>query len=183
MKKRFYKFIFFQLMGWKIKGTIDRATMKCVLMVMPHTSWHDFYLGIFTRGITTIPMHYIAKKELFKFPLGWYFKYMGGKPIDRVGNLNKVDAIAKIFNDYTELRLAIMPEGTRKKVSEIKSGFYFIALKATVPIIPVAFDFGNKQVVIGNELHPTGNYETDLNILLDHFYGVKGKVAANSFDS
>ena len=78
MKKWLYKFIFFKVMGWKIVGTIDKSTMKCVLMVMPHTSWHDFYLGLFTRGITQIPMHYIAKKELFKFPFGFYFRYMGG---------------------------------------------------------------------------------------------------------
>ncbi|WP_395051920.1 1-acyl-sn-glycerol-3-phosphate acyltransferase [Flavobacterium sp.] len=181
MKKWLYKFIFFKVMGWKIVGTIDKSTMKCVLMVMPHTSWHDFYLGFFTRGITQIPMHYIAKKELFKFPFGWYFRYMGGKPIDRVGNLNKVDAIAKIFETNNELRLAIMPEGTRKKVTEIKSGFYFIALKANVPIIPVAFDFGKKQVSIGNELKPSGNYEEDLKILLKHFSGVKGKVSENDF--
>lgn len=170
-------------MGWKIIGNLNKSTMKCVLMVMPHTSWHDFYLGIFTRGITKIPMHYIAKKELFKFPFGWYFKYMGGKPIDREGNLNKVDAIAKIFETNDELRLAIMPEGTRKKVIEIKSGFYFIALKANVPIIPIAFDFGNKQVLIGTELKPTGNYNDDLKLLIKHFSGVKGKVPLNGFEN
>ena len=116
----------------------------------------DFYLGLFTRGITEVPMHFVGKKELFKFPFGWYFKWMGGKPLDRTGGLNKVDAIAKTFGDYDELRLAIAPEGTRKLVSELKTGFYYIALKANVPILPVAFDFGKKEVSIGKSFFPTG---------------------------
>lgn len=182
MKKLLYQFIFLKIMGWKIIGTIEKDIMKCVMMVMHHTSWHEFYLGIFTRGITKIPMHYIAKKELFGFPFGWYFSWMGGKPIDRTRNLNKVEAIAKIFEDYDELRLAVFPEGTRKKVIELKSGFYFIAEKATVPIIPVAFDFGKKEVRVGAPFYPTGNYEEDLKELLPFFKDTKGKVPQNGFD-
>ena len=88
MKKLIYKFIFFRLMGWKIVGSIDPNLKQCVLMVMPHTSAHDFYLGIFTRGITGLEMNFVGKKELFRFPLGPYFKYMGGAPLDRSGGLN-----------------------------------------------------------------------------------------------
>jgi len=181
MKKSFYKFIFFKLMGWKITGTFDETIKKCVLMVIPHTSWHDFYLGIFTRGIVNLEMNFIAKKELFRFPFGYYFRWMGGAPIDRVGNLNKVEAIAKIFENYSEFRLAISPEGTRKKVSELRSGFYYIAIKANVPIIPVAFDFGKKEVNVGEAFFPTSNYENDLKILLHHFDGVAGKIPENAF--
>jgi 1-acyl-sn-glycerol-3-phosphate acyltransferase len=176
LKKRLYQFLFFKLMGWKIIGTINPATKKCVMMVMPHTSWHDFYLGIFTRGITQIPMHYVAKKELFKFPFGFYFRWMGGKPLDRKGKQNKVDAVAQLFEQYDELRLAIMPEGTRKKVTEIKSGYYFIAQKANVPIIPVAFDFGKKEVRIGELTYATGNYDADFAKIIPFFKDVKGKI-------
>lgn len=181
MKRSFYKFVFFQLMGWKIEGKIDKTIKKCVLMVIPHTSWYDFYLGIFTRGITALEMNYIAKKELFRFPFGSYFRWMGGAPIDRTGGLNKVDAIAKLFEHYEEFRLAIAPEGTRNKVDELKSGFYYIALKANVPIIPVAFDFGKKTVRIGNPFYPTANYEADSKILLQHFKGVFGKNPEKGF--
>ncbi len=170
-------------MGWKIEGTIDENIKKCVLMVIPHTSWHDFYLGIFTRGITGIEMNYIAKKELFRFPFGFYFRWMGGAPVDRTGSLNKVDAIAKIFENHNEFRLAIAPEGTRKKVTELKSGFYYIACKANVPIVPAAFDFGRKTVNIGKPFYPTSNYENDLKILLKHFGGAIGKVPGYSFVS
>ncbi len=170
-------------MGWKIEGMIDESVKKCVLMVIPHTSWHDFYLGIFTRGITGIEMNYIGKKELFRFPFGFYFRWMGGAPIDRTGSLNKVDAIAKIFEDQTIFRLAIAPEGTRKKVAELKTGFYYIALKANVPIVPIAFDFGRKTVNLGKPFYPTNDYENDLKTLLTHFEGVIGKVPENSFVS
>ncbi|NHM07472.1 acyltransferase [Flavobacterium sp. CYK-4] len=182
MKQSLYRFIFFRLMGWKIIGTVSPEIKKCVLMVMPHTSWHDFYLGLFTRGILGLEMHYVGKKELFRFPFGWYFRWMGGTPLDRTGGLNRVDAIAEIFRNKTVFRMAISPEGTRKKVSELKTGFYYIAVKAQVPIIPVAFDFQNKQVRIGQPFYPTGNYEADMKILLPHFAGVKGKIPENSFE-
>jgi 1-acyl-sn-glycerol-3-phosphate acyltransferase len=168
-------------MGWKIEGSIDPAIKKCVMMVMPHTSAHDFYLGIFTRGITGLEMNWVGKKELFRFPLGFYFRYMGGEPLDRTGGLNKVDSIAAIFQRKETFRLAVAPEGTRKKVDELKTGFYYIALKANVPIIPVAFDFGKKTVSLGKPLMPTGNLEDDLIILKRHFIDVLGKVPENGF--
>ena len=181
MKKQLYKLIFFKLMGWKIVGTIDSDIKKCVMMVMPHTSAHDFYLGIFTRGITGIEMNFVCKKELFRFPFGSYFKYMGGEPLDRSGGLNKVDSIAEIFKRREIFRLAVAPEGTRNKVTELKTGFYYIALKANVPIIPVAFDFGKKEVNLGNPLFPSGDLESDMAILKKHFIGVKGKIPQNGY--
>lgn len=181
MKKQFYEWIFFRLMGWKIEGSIDPSIKKCVMMIMPHTSAHDFYLGIFTRGITGLEMNWVGKKELFRFPLGFYFKYMGGEPLDRTGGLNKVDSIAAIFKRRAVFRLAVAPEGTRKKVTELKTGFYYIALKANVPIIPVAFDFGKKEVNLGKPLMPTGNIEEDLTILKKHYLGVEGKISEKGY--
>lgn len=175
MKKQLYKWIFFRLMGWKIVGSINADIKKCVMMVMPHTSAHDFYLGIFTRGITGLEMNWVGKKELFRFPFGFYFRYMGGEPLDRSGGLNKVDSIAAIFQRKEIFRLAVAPEGTREKVTELKTGFYYIALKANVPIVPVAFDFGKKEVNLGNPLSPSGAIENDMAILKKHFIGVKGK--------
>jgi 1-acyl-sn-glycerol-3-phosphate acyltransferase len=149
---------------------------------VPHTSWHDFYLGIFTRGITEVEMNWLGKKELFRFPFGWYFRYMGGAPLDRKGSLNKVEAIAEVFKNKEIFRLAIAPEGTRKKVTELKTGFYYIAMKANVPIIPVAFDFGKKEVRLGQPFEPTGEIESDLKILSAHFIDSKGKIPEYSFE-
>jgi 1-acyl-sn-glycerol-3-phosphate acyltransferase len=182
MKQWLYKIIFFRIMGWKIIGTIAPEIKKCVLMVAPHTSWHEFYLGGFTRGITKIPMHYVAKKELFKFPFSIYFKWMGGIPLDRKGSKDKVEAITKLYSKYDELRLAIFPEGTRKKVTELKTGFYYIAQKANVPIIPVAFDFSNKEVRIGNPFYTSGNYDADYKQIIPFFKDVKGQISENGFD-
>ncbi|UQD57061.1 1-acyl-sn-glycerol-3-phosphate acyltransferase [Flavobacterium sp. K5-23] len=181
MKKQIYKWIFFRLMGWKIVGGIDADIKKCVMMIMPHTSAHDFYLGIFTRGITGLEMNFVAKRELFKFPFGAYFRYMGGEPLDRSGGLNKVDSIAAIFKRRETFRLAVAPEGTRKKVDQLKTGFYYIAMKANVPIVPVAFDFGKKEVNLGTPLIPTGDLETDLAVLMKHYEGVEGKVPEKGY--
>lgn len=182
MKKCFYKIVFFKLMGWKIEGTIDPEIKKCIYMVMPHTSWHDFYLGVFTRGILGIDINFVAKKELFDSVFGFYFKYMGGEPLDRTGGMNKVDAIAKIFERKEIFKLGISPEGTRKKVTELKSGFYYIALKANVPIIPVAFNYGKKAVQFGKAFYPTGNFENDLKIIENHFVGVQGKIQEKVYE-
>lgn len=182
MKQALYRFIFFRLMGWSIRGAFDPKIGKCVIMVLPHTSWHDFYIGLLARGIINLEMHYVAKKELFRFPFGAYFRWMGGAPLDRSGGKNKVDSIVEIFNSRKIFRLAIAPEGTRQHVDELKTGFYYIALKANVPIVPVAFDFGKKQVNVGDYFYPTGNLKSDLPILLSHFIGVRGKFPQNGFD-
>jgi 1-acyl-sn-glycerol-3-phosphate acyltransferase len=176
MKKQFYKWLFLKIMGWKIEGAINPNVKKCVMMVMPHTSAHDFYLGILTRGILGLEVNFVAKKELFRFPFASYFKYMGGAPLDRTGGLNKVDSIAQIFSEKEVFRLAVAPEGTRKYVSQLKTGFYYIALKANVPILPVAFNFAKKEVKLGQPIMPTGDLERDMLILKQHFVGVKGKI-------
>jgi len=183
MKRIIYKWLFHKILGWRINGSFDPDVMKSVLMVLPHTSWHDFYIGLLTRGIVGLEMHYVAKKELFRFPFGAYFRYMGGSPLDRSGGRSKVDAIVSLFKSRSTFRMAIAPEGTRKKVSELKSGFYYIAYCAHVPIIPVAFDYGTRTVRIGDAFEPTGNYESDVKVLLRHFVNVTGKNPKLGFDA
>ena len=172
------KLIFHKFLGWSITGNFDRAIFKTVVIVLPHTSWHDFYIGALTRKIIKIPINYVAKKELFTSPFGWYFKWMGGEPIDRSSSQNKVDQIVQLFNDKEEFRLAIAPEGTREKVTRWKSGFYYIALKAEVPITSVAFDYATKTVKISKPFYPTGNYKEDLIYLKEFYKGVEGKIKA-----
>ena len=181
MKKLIYKFIFLRLMGWKIVGEIDKKLEKCVFIVIPHTSWFDFFIGIFTRGIIGVELNWLGKKELFGFPLGWYFRYMGGAPLDRKGGLNMVDSIAQVFENRKIFRLGLSPEGTRKKVTELKTGFYYIAEKANVPIIPVAFNYGKKEVNFGSPFYTTGDIDGDLKIVLPHFKDVLGKIPENSY--
>jgi 1-acyl-sn-glycerol-3-phosphate acyltransferase len=114
-------------MGWKVKGDFDASIKKCVLIVVPHTSWFDFFIGVFFRGTYPVEINFLAKQELFRFPLGGYLKWMGGIPLNRNKSENKVEAIAKIFDTKDVLRLSLSPEGTRKNVTQWKSGYYFIA--------------------------------------------------------
>lgn len=126
-------------------------------------------------------MNFVGKKELFVFPFGYYFKSIGGAPLDRSGGKNKVDAIVEMFQSREVFRLAIAPEGTRKKVTELRTGFYYIALKAKVPIIPVAFDYSKREVRIGNPVTVTGNYEEYMKLILPHFKNAKGKYPERQF--
>ncbi|HSD06191.1 1-acyl-sn-glycerol-3-phosphate acyltransferase [Flavobacterium sp.] len=181
MKKQIYKWIFKNLMGWKIEGNFDEQIKKSILMVMPHTSWHDFYIAIICRGAVGSGINWIGKKELFRFPFSYFFTSLGGVPLDRSGGLNKVESIANIFKTKETFRLGLSPEGTRKKVETLKTGFYYIALKANVPIIPVSINFEKKVVHFGNPFNPTGNIESDFIILNKHFVGAKGKIPENGY--
>lgn len=108
--------------------------------------------------------------------MGGIFAGWGGEPLDRTPGQNKVEAIAGIFKNKKEFRLAMAPEGTRKKVEKWKTGFYYIACKAGVPIIPIAFDYGRKTVRIHPAFFPTGEIEKDIQFLLSLYKNVKGKV-------
>lgn len=177
-----YEIIFCKILGWKIIGNIPPEIKKCVMIVVPHTSWYDFFVGVLARGISGLQMNFVAKKELFNFPFGYYFKWMGGAPLNRGKNENKVEAIAKIFNDKEIFRLAIAPEGTRQKVNEWKTGFYYIAKQANVPIIPIAFDYIKREVRYFEPFFPTENKEADFKFLQNIFKDVKGKYPEKSFN-
>ncbi len=181
--RRLSSFIYHKILGWKIIGDFNEDTIKkCVIVVVPHTSWHDFYIGLLIRQIAGIKISFLGKKELFKWPFGWYFKRVGGIALDRTPGQNKVEAIAELFKKRDELRLALAPEGTRKKVKEWKTGFYHIAKTAKVPIIMVTFDFGKKQNMVSKPFYPTDNIDRDLDYMYSFFEDVIGKVPAYSFN-
>jgi 1-acyl-sn-glycerol-3-phosphate acyltransferase len=164
-----------------LTGTINPSLKKCIVIVIPHTSNLDFFIALLVRGIMNVQINFVGKKELFVFPFGYYFRAVGGAPLDRSGGKNNVDATAEVFDKHEIFRLALSPEGTRKKVTELRTGFYYIALKANVPIVPVAFDFGSKEVKIGNSLQPKGNYEEDMKQILPFYKGVVGKIPERSY--
>lgn len=177
------KFIYLKILGWKVTGnvTMSKNTIKkAVIIGAPHTSWQDFYIALFMRSVIGVQANFVAKKELFKWPFGYYFKALGGAALDRRPGQNKVEAIAKLFEDREEFRLALSPEGTRKKVTEWKTGFYFIAKKANVPIIMFTFDFEHKQNKISEPFYPTDDFAADFKYIRSFFEGVKGKIQAYS---
>lgn len=174
------RLIFFRLMGWKLEGSLPADLKKAVFIVVPHTSWHDFYMGLLVRRILDAKIQFLAKKELFKPPFGWYFKWMGGISLDRTAGQKKVDQIAKIFDQKEKLYLALSPEGTRKKVEEWKTGFYYIAKSANVPIVMVAFDFGKKLVRVSQPFSPSADKEQDFKTMKLFYKGVIGKKPAHT---
>ncbi len=175
MMHQLARFIYFRLMKWKMAGSFPDID-KCVVIVVPHTSWVDFAVGLLVRRVLDKEFHYVGKASLFKPPFGWYFRWMGGTPVDRSKSSDTVTAIAGIFDEKEEFRLALAPEGTRKKVDQWKTGFYYIAHTAGVPIVLVAFDYGKKQVKISEPQITSGNYEKDEPGFRKFYEGVVGKV-------
>jgi 1-acyl-sn-glycerol-3-phosphate acyltransferase len=173
------KFIYFKILGWKVVGNVGMSkdsVKKAVIIAAPHTSWHDFYIGVLLRKVLDIKTNFVGKKELFVGPFGWYLRAIGGASIDRHSKENKVDAIAKLFDEHDEFRMTIAPEGTRKKVKAWKTGFYYIAKKAKVPIIMFTIDFGNKQNKISEPFYPTDDKEADFKFIHKFYEGVVGKI-------
>jgi 1-acyl-sn-glycerol-3-phosphate acyltransferase len=181
MVNKIARFIYFKLLGWTLDGPFPEVS-KCVVIVAPHTSWHDFFLGLLLRRVHDKKFHFVGKKSLFKPPLGWIFRWLGGAPVDRSKSSDTVAAIAEIFHTRSEFRLALAPEGTRKKVGKWKSGYYFIAHTAAVPIVLVAFDYGRKQVKSSQPQFTTGNYEQDRKGYERFYQGVKGYVPEYSYE-
>lgn len=167
-------------MGWKLQGAFPLPD-KCVIIVVPHTSWVDFALGLLIRKVMNLEIHYIGKKSLFNPPFGWFFRWTGGVPIDRSKANNTVSATVQIFTQRKVFRLALSPEGTRKKVTEWRTGFYHIAKEAAVPIVLVAFDFGKRQITISEPQAPTSDQRADFETYTSFFKGVQGRIPENSF--
>lgn len=177
------RFIYFKILGWEIVGntTFSKDSIKkAVIIALPHTSWHDFYIGLLLRKITNVKTNFIGKKELFKWPFGYYFRAIGGRPIDRTSGQNKVENIAKLFEGEEEFRLTLAPEGTRKKVESWRTGFYYIAKTANVPIIMFTLDFKNKQNKVSEPFYPSDDMEADFKYMKSFFKGVVGKIEAYS---
>jgi 1-acyl-sn-glycerol-3-phosphate acyltransferase len=120
-------------------------------------------------------INFIGKASLFNGPFGFFFRSLGGTPVDRSKNNNLVDAIVDIFNAKEEFRLGLSPEGTRKKVNTWKTGFYYIAKGANVPIVMATLDFQNKKIKISEPYYTTTDKEKDFAFLRGFYLNVKGK--------
>jgi 1-acyl-sn-glycerol-3-phosphate acyltransferase len=174
MLRAFYKFLF-KSSGWKINGSLPQGVRKYVIAVAPHTSNWDFVVGIAARSVLKITdAKFLGKSQLFIHPFGWLFRAMGGYPVERSRSNDMVAQVTAIINSHPDFILAIAPEGTRKKVERLKTGFYHIARAANIPIVPVGFDYEKKEVVIGEALYP-GSIDLDLNKLRGFYKKIKGK--------
>lgn len=159
---------FWKRKGWKLVNDIE-LPKKCVICIAPHTSNWDFFWGNILRHKLHLRASFLMKKEWFSFPLGKLMRKLGGIPVDRSQQLSLTDAMADIFRDNELFRLVITPEGTRKLNQEWKKGFYFIALKAQVPIVLAFIDYQKREMGFGKMFIPTGDVDADL-VTIKAFY-------------
>lgn len=167
--------ILFRLAGWEVVGTVPRDVPKAILVVAPHTSSWDFIVGVFTRAITGLKIKYIGKSSLFKPPFGWFFRWLGGYPVNREQQQDTVKFVIELFQKHDRFLFALSPEGTRKRTNRLRTGFYNIALGAGIPIVLVGFDYAKKEVQILAPYWPTGDQEKDFAHFLSYFRTVTGQ--------
>lgn len=170
------------LLGWKIMGCHPYEVDKAICAVVPHTSWVDVPLGVFVRASLQADIRFLGKKSLFKFPMGYLFRWLGGHPVNRRESTNYVDTVSDVFNSHDKFYIAIAPEGTRRKTTKLKSGYYWIAQQAQIAIIMVSLDYENREVVFYDPFYPTGNPEADMLYLESLVTGIKGKVPEYSYE-
>ncbi len=162
----------FKLKGWKAGESIPAGIKKCVVIAAPHTSNWDFVYSLAAGHILGVQVHYLAKKELFRFPLKGMLVRTGGIAVARNRNSNLVNSIIQLFKEKDELKLMIPAEGTRKRVEKWKSGFYHVALGAGVPVFMGYLDYKNKIAGYGPQLILSGDKEKDAAII-KNFYSDK----------
>jgi len=163
-----------KILGWKIEGIFPPPDKKFMLIVAPHTSNWDFPLGILVRKARNAKVMFMAKNSLFRWPHGFIFRWLGGYPVDRTGNKNYVQNVAGIFKRHETFAVIIAPEGTRQKVNKFKTGFYFIAKEANIPIQMCKFDYSIKTATFDKPFYPT-DVDTDMEIIMRYYKGIDGK--------
>lgn len=167
-----------RLTGWRFEGTIPDEP-KFLIIVAPHTSNWDFVVGLWAYFAISFRISFLGKHTIFVPPLGWFMRWLGGIPVERSVHRDRVAENVAAFNSREKLILVLAPEGTRKFVPEWKTGFYYIADGAHVPIVPVVFDFANHVVRLEPPFRTTGDRDADIGKLQDLYRGVKGKHPKN----
>lgn len=182
----FSKLLFF-FSGWQVEGLAPEEK-KYVIIVAPHTSNWDFVYGIAAKKILGLKTHFIGKAELFRPPFGWFFRWLGGFPVDRTRHNNLVDSVVETFKEKDAFSIALAPEGTRNSTSEFKTGFYHIARYANVPIRMVGIDYVRKVISVADPFFTTGDMARDMQEIHQYFQTFYGKypekaIGYNSFST
>lgn len=174
MKKAICGFIFHKLLGWTQKVSVPDYN-KYILCAAPHTSNWDLIMGKLFYCAMGRKSYFMMKKEWFVQPLGWFFRSIGGIPVDRGKKTSMVDQMVELAAHSRIFHLAITPEGTRSANGEWKRGFYYIALKAQIPIVLVGIDYPSKCITMEKEIIPSGDIDKDMREIKLYFQQFKGK--------
>ncbi len=172
---KYFVRIIFRIFGWKIDIDAPEGIRKAVIVVGPHTSNWDFIIGRMAFVMYGIKPKILIKKELFFPPLGWLLRALGGIPVNRKKNNNITDQAVKLFNQHEKLFMVFTPEGTRSYNPHWKKGFYYIALRAEVPIYICYMDYDRKIGGFHSLFHPSGNVEQDILEIKSILSQFKGK--------
>lgn len=162
-----------RLMGWKMVGELP-TDKKYIVIVAPHTSNWDFVICLCARFATGVKINFLAKQQLFFFPLGSIFKVIGGAPVDRSKKGNKVEQVIALYRQNNEFKLAIAPEGTRNPVTRWREGFYHIACQAGISIVMIGPDYSTKEIRIHEPFQPCGDMNKDFPQFIAFFRTIKG---------
>ena len=176
--EKVFNWLLYSAFGWKKEVTVEHP-QKFILALAPHTSNWDFILGLCYMYAEGMRINFLMKKEWFFWPLGPIFKRLGGVPVWRSKKTNMTDNLAAQAKEMKEFRLCITPEGTRSPVSDWKKGFYYIALKAEIPILLYGADYERKLIQCTKVIVPTGDIEADMAEIKDYFRNFKGKKPEN----
>lgn len=174
MLQSFYRRLFFGVLGWKERVTVPHHD-KCIICVAPHTSNWDFVIAEIYYHAIGRTAGFLMKKEWFFWPLGGLLRRMGAIPVERSRHTSLTDQLAQRAAEADRFELAVTPEGTRSRVAVWKRGFYFIALKAGLPIMLYAIDYENKTIVCTQTLIPSGDVEADMRTIMDYYRGFCGR--------
>jgi 1-acyl-sn-glycerol-3-phosphate acyltransferase len=159
--KRWIGQAWLKLHGWRLEGALPERR-RFVLILAPHTSMWDVPFMLALAWVYGIHIEWMVKRELFRPPLGWLLRRLGGIPIDRRGTHGIVEQMVDAFATRDELILGVPPEGTRKRGEYWKTGFYEIARGAGVPIVMGFLDYGNRVGGMGPVLHPSADVASDM---------------------
>ena len=170
----FCKWLLYKKWGWKKNDTEVHAD-KFIIALAPHTSNMDFLIGQLYMRSEGMRINFLMKKEWFFWPLGPIFKRMGGIPVWRSKKSSMTDNLAETAKKMDKFQLCITPEGTRSPNPDWKKGFYYIALKADIPILLYGVDYEKKEIVCTRTFIPTGNVDADMKVIKDYFKDFKGK--------
>ena len=163
-----------ELMGWRIIGQLPERN-KMIMAIAPHTSNWDFFMGVFALFGIGARFNWIGKHTIFRWPVKSLLLGLGGIPVNRSATKGIVEQLISRFQESDYLVLVMTPEGTRRKVKKLKTGFLRIAAGAGAPILLVGFDFAKKQIQIGELFEPTGNIDRDEQVVRDYFRQFTGK--------
>jgi len=166
-----------RLLGWRVRGELPDAA-KFVIVVAPHTSNWDFIVGFLAYLALDLEAAWFGKASIFVWPFGPILRRFGGLPIRRGASENVVDRSIAESQQRSQFVLALAPEGTRRRVRTWRSGFYYIALGAGLPIVAASLDFAKREIEVGPTYQPTGNYAADMARLLARFERVASKYPA-----